>query len=81
MPTTASPNVTPASSASHAAGSISQLASMRGEIASKWSKFSSTEIAALKNRDDLVALLQSKYSLDRSQAVRDVESFARGRTL
>jgi len=52
---------------------------MRSEIQVKWSKFSSQEIAALKNRDELVAQVQTKYAL--AQAQRDVDAFAKGRQL
>ena len=54
---------------------------MRSEIQVKWSKFSSQEIAALKNRDDLVAQVQTKYALDKMQAQKDVDAFAKGRQL
>jgi hypothetical protein len=54
---------------------------MRGEIEQKWGKFSAQEIIALKNKDDLVAQVQAKYSLDKTQAQRDVDAFARGRQL
>ncbi len=54
---------------------------MRGEIQQKWGKFSAQEIAALKDRDDLVVQVQTKYSLDKTQAQRDVDAFARGRQL
>jgi uncharacterized protein YjbJ (UPF0337 family) len=54
---------------------------MRGEIQQKWGKFSAQEIAALKDKDDLVAQVQTKYSLDKTQAQRDVDAFARGRQL
>jgi hypothetical protein len=54
---------------------------MRGEIQQKWGKFSAQEIAALKDRDDLVTQVQAKYSLDKTQAQRDVDAFARGRQL
>ena len=54
---------------------------MRSEIQVKWGKFSSQEIAALKNKDDLVAQVQSKYALDRAQAQKDVDAFAKGRQL
>jgi hypothetical protein len=66
---------------------------MRGEIQQKWgkfstqeiaalkSKFSTQEIAALKSKDDLVAQVQTKYALDKSQAQRDVDAFAKGRQL
>ena len=39
---------------------------MRGEIQQKWGKFSAQEITALKNKDDLVAQVQAKYSLDKT---------------
>lgn len=56
-------------------------AGMRKDIAQKWGKFSATEIANLKDKDDLVAQVQSKYSLDKAQAQRDVDAFANGRHL
>jgi hypothetical protein len=56
-------------------------AGMRGEIEQKWGKFSAQEITALKDNDDLVARVQTKYSLDRAQAQRDVDAFAKGRQL
>jgi hypothetical protein len=54
---------------------------MRSEIQQKWGKFSAQEITALKDKDELVAQLQAKYSLDKTQAQRDVDAFARGRQL
>jgi hypothetical protein len=54
---------------------------MRGEIVKKWSKFTEADVAALKSKDDLVTELQSKYSLDKTQAQRDVDAFAKGRQL
>lgn len=54
---------------------------MRSEIAAKWTKFSATEIEALKDKDELVAHVQTKYSLDKTQAQRDVDAFAKGRQL
>jgi hypothetical protein len=54
---------------------------MRGEIATKWGKFNASEISALKTTDDLVSMVQSKYSLDKTQAQKDVDAFAKGRTL
>ncbi len=49
------------------------------DIASKWSKFSEAEIVALKNRDELVTGVQSKYSLDAAQAGREVDGVLKGR--
>jgi hypothetical protein len=54
---------------------------MRGEIQQKWGKFSMQEISALKDKDDLVAQVQTKYALDKTQAQRDVDAFAKGRQL
>ena len=57
------------------------VAGMRSEIQQKWGKFSAQEISALKDKDDLVAQIQARYSLDRTQAQRDVDAFAKGRQL
>lgn len=54
---------------------------MRSEIIAKWSKFTDAEVKTLKSRDDLVSQVQSKYSLDRAQAQKDVDAFANGRAL
>ena len=54
---------------------------MRGDIAQRWGKFSAEEIAALKDKDDLISQVQSKYSIERAQALTDVDSFAKGRPL
>ncbi len=54
---------------------------MRSEIIGKWSKFNDAEVTALKSKDDLVTLVQSKYAIDKSQAQRDVDAFAKGRQL
>ncbi len=64
-----------------AATGSSAVSGMRSEIAAKWDKFTSSEVAALKNTDDLVAQVQSKYSLDKAKAQSDVEAFAKGRSL
>jgi hypothetical protein len=56
-------------------------AGMRGEIQQKWGKFNAQEIAALKDKSDLVAQVQTKYQLDKVQAQSDVDAFARGRQL
>jgi hypothetical protein len=54
---------------------------MRDEIAQKWPKFTTEEISALKSTEDLVSGVQSKYSLGKDQAQRDVDAFAQGRQL
>ena len=57
------------------------VAGMRSEIQQRWGKFSTQEVSALKDKDDLVAKVQAKYALDRTQAQRDVDAFANGRQL
>jgi hypothetical protein len=54
---------------------------MRGEIQQKWGRFNAQEIAALKDKDDLVAQVQTKYQLDKGKAQSDVDAFAKGRQL
>ena len=56
-------------------------AGMRGEIQQKWGKFNAQEIAALKDKNDLVAQVQTKCQIDKTQAQSDVEAFAKGRQL
>ncbi len=70
-----------ANSQSNVAASTNTALGMRSEIQAKWGKFSTQEIAALKTKDDLVAQVQSKYSLEKAQAERDVDTFAKGRQL
>jgi hypothetical protein len=70
-------NATPAANAA----APSTGTGMRAEVLQKWSKFTSAEVAALKDKDDLIAQVQSKYSLEKSQAQRDVDTFAKGRQL
>lgn len=54
---------------------------MRAEISQKWSKFTDQDVSALKDKDDLIAQVQSKYQLDKAQAQKDVDAFAKGRQL
>jgi len=54
---------------------------MRSETQAKRGKFNAQEITALKDNDDLVAQVQTKYELDKPQAQRDVDAFAKGRQL
>jgi hypothetical protein len=54
---------------------------MRGEIAQKWPKLTAQDVAALKSKEDLITEVQSKYALDKAQARRDVDTFAKGRQL
>ena len=51
------------------------------DIRAKWGKFSEQELGALKNNDELVTQVVSKYSLDKAQAQRDVEAVMKGRQI
>jgi uncharacterized protein YjbJ (UPF0337 family) len=59
----------------------SSTTGMRGEIQKQWSKFTYEEVNALKTKDELVSKVQTKYALDKTQAEKDVDAFARGRQL
>ncbi len=54
---------------------------LRGEIYRKWSKFRTREIIELTSLDDLVRHVQMKYGLNRQQAKKEVDAFAKGRDL
>jgi hypothetical protein len=51
------------------------------EVGAKWSKFSEQDLSALKGKDDLVAQVVAKYSLDKAQAQRDVDILLKGRQI
>jgi hypothetical protein len=54
---------------------------MRDDIQKQWAKFTYADVSALKSKDDLVAEVQKKYALDKAQAQKDVDAFAKGRQL
>jgi hypothetical protein len=74
---TATPNTAPASTGN--AAEPKQI--LLKDIGAKWSKFSEQELGALKNKDDLIAQVVSKYSLDKTQAQRDVDAVMKGRQI
>jgi hypothetical protein len=49
------------------------------DIGAKWGKFSEQELGALKNKDELIAQVVAKYSIDKAQAQRDVDAVMSGR--
>ena len=51
------------------------------DIGAEWGKFSEQELGALKNRDDLVDQVVAKYSLDKTQAQKDVNAVMKGRQI
>lgn len=71
-PTTDPKNAQPSTESRHA---------MTKEIHTKWDKFSEKELSELKNKDDLITQVVSKYGLEKGQAQRDVDAFLKGRQL
>jgi hypothetical protein len=51
------------------------------DIRVKWGKFTELELSGLKNNDDLVSHVVSKYGLDKAQAQRDVDTLRAGRNI
>ena len=51
------------------------------EVGAKWGKFSEQDLSAIKGKDDLVAHVVAKYSLDKAQAQRDVDILLKGRQI
>lgn len=51
------------------------------DISAKWGKFSEDELGAIKDKDDLVTQIVAKYSLDKAQALRDVDMVLKGRQI
>ena len=54
---------------------------VREEVGAKWSKFSEQDLSALKSNNDLVTQLAAKYSLEKTQAQRDVDALMKGRQI
>ena len=51
------------------------------EIGANWSKFSQQDLAALKGKDDLVTQVVAKYSMEKGQAQREVDTLLKGRSI
>lgn len=51
------------------------------DIHAKWDKFSEADLTALKNKDDLVTQIVSKYGQDKSLVQREVDTLFKGRTI
>ena len=49
------------------------------ELCAKRGKFSEQDLAALKGKDDLVSQVQTRYGLNKEQALRDVYALLKGR--
>ncbi len=54
---------------------------VRQEVGAKWNKFSEQDLSALKDRDDLVREVVSRYGIEKSEAQRDVDSVLKGRRM
>lgn len=61
--------------------SASAAQALHDDIRVKWSKFTDREIGAFKDTDDLVSQVASRYTLDREQAIGDVEALLNGRQI
>jgi hypothetical protein len=51
------------------------------DIHAKWNKFSDTDLAALKGKDDLVTQVVAKYGQDKTLVQREVDTLLKGRTI
>ena len=74
---TVNPNPAPTNSGSPA--DTKQI--LLKDIGAKWNKFSEQELGALKSKDDLVNQVVAKYSIDKTQAQRDVDAVMKGRQI
>ena len=77
----ASAPAAPAVAAEKQLGANEGRAIILKEIKAKWSKFEEADLSALKNRDDVVSQVVAKYSLEKANVQRDVDSLLKGRHL
>ena len=49
------------------------------DIGSKWGKFSAQELTDLRDNDDLITKLVTKYGLEKDAALRDAAAVVKGR--
>lgn len=56
-----------------------QPTTLRSDIGNKWGKFTTQELADLKNNDDLVSALVAKYGLEKDAATRDAAAVVQDR--
>ena len=52
---------------------------LRADIGGKWGKFTAQELTDLKDNDDLVSQLVTKYGLEKDAARRDAAAVVNGR--
>jgi hypothetical protein len=51
------------------------------DITQKWSRFSKEELGGFKTKDALVAQVATKYGIDKTLALREVDNVFKGRNL
>jgi hypothetical protein len=51
------------------------------DVGAKWGKFSEQDLSALKTKDDLVSQVVAKYSIEKTQAQREVDAVLKGRAI
>lgn len=51
------------------------------DIKAKWDKFTDMELTSLKNKDELVSHVMSKYNVEKPNALRDVDAVLKGRVI
>jgi len=54
---------------------------IRREVGAKWDKLSEQDLSALRDRDDLVQEIVSRYGIETSEAQRDVDLVLKGRPI
>ena len=74
-------NTTTPNTASARIGASAESKQILKDIGAKWGKFSEKDLGALKSKDDLVAQVVVKYSIDKAQAQRDVDAVMKGRQI
>ena len=69
------------STSNNAPNSIENAQLIRKDIKAKWDKFSEQELTSLKNKDELVTQVMSKYNVEKPNAQRDVDALLKGREI
>jgi hypothetical protein len=66
---------------SNSANTNETAKTIRTDIKAKWDKFSDQDLTSLKNKDDLVTQVMSKYNVEKPHAQRDVDALLKGREI
>jgi hypothetical protein len=69
------------SSVANPGGSAEASRTIRREVGARWDKLSEQDLSALKDRDDLVQEIVSRYGIETSEAQRDVDLVLKGRPI